>query len=212
MKKLSLKGLADFMTASESIRRTILRQHKYPSEDEARAKIMYYREAKNRIAAYHRSNHTADWLIAQAMGLDRLAAMSSLSARRRLQCNARALRAYARNFGNKQLEILDELRLSLHYGDVTITVSPDLHAIENRKEKIIKFGFANDETDKERVKIISQAMFETAQSASLNLPSSGIIYCDVHSGKEHRGARLGARMRSNIEAACANISSIWNNI
>lgn len=62
IKKLSLKGLADFMTASPSRQRKILRAYKYPSEDEARAKILYYREARDRIAAFHVSPHDVSWL------------------------------------------------------------------------------------------------------------------------------------------------------
>ena len=40
MKKISLKGLADFMTASAFRQRKIVREYRYPSEGESRAKIL----------------------------------------------------------------------------------------------------------------------------------------------------------------------------
>jgi hypothetical protein len=68
IKRLSIKGLADFMTASASRQRSLLRAYKYPKEDESRAKILYYREARDRVAVYRQSRpppelarHASDW-------------------------------------------------------------------------------------------------------------------------------------------------------
>ncbi len=60
--------------------------------------------------------------------------------------------------------------------------------------------------------MISQGMFEAARAKGLNLGSKEVLYLDVARGKEHRGARLGARLANEIAASCANISSIWNSI
>ncbi|MGD0168507.1 MAG: hypothetical protein ABSE54_02155 [Smithella sp.] len=65
IKKLSLKGFADFMLASPIRQISILRGYKYPSSNDARAKILYYREARNRIAEYHKSNHDISWFEAE---------------------------------------------------------------------------------------------------------------------------------------------------
>src|SRR5262249_19128293 len=111
MKKLSIKGLADFMTASPSRQRTILRQYKYPDEDEPRAKILYYREARDRVAAHHSAGHHPSWLVTQAVSLEQLAANSTSRARTRLRHNARGLRSYAQHFGLKQYTVVGELAL-----------------------------------------------------------------------------------------------------
>jgi hypothetical protein len=105
-KKISLKGLADYMTASHTRQRTVLRQYKYPEEDEAQAKIIYYREARDRVAVLHRSDRDSNWLLQQAAQLDTLAAMSTGQTKTRLRHNARALRAYANHFGGSQFRDL----------------------------------------------------------------------------------------------------------
>lgn len=211
-KKISLKGLADFMTASSSRQRTIVREFKYPTEDEAHAKILYYREARDRIAAHHRSRHKVEWLDEQAGHLESLASISTGGTRTRLNHNGRALRAYARHFAKRDYAVLEDLTLGLQHDGVSVSVYPDLHVQEDGASKIIKLDFGVKEPDEEAVRIISQAMFEAAQTGGLGLPSTGVLYLDVARGRTHRGARMGARTRRDIEAACSTISAIWDSI
>ena len=212
MKRISVKGLADFMTASATRQRTILRQFKYPLEDEPQAKIIYYREARDRVAVLHKGGKDRDWLLGQASALDTLAASSTGKTKTRLRHNARALRAYAAHFADRDFDILADLQLNLAFGDVVITVVPDLHVSEAGREKIVKLEFGVNEPDARAVQVISQAMFEASRQASLGLPTSSILYLDVPRGQEHRGARLGSRMRNDIESTCLSISAIWDRL
>ncbi len=211
-KKISLKGLADYMTASHTRQRTVLRQFKFPQEDEAQAKIVYYREARDRVAVLHRSGRDGAWLTLQAAQLETLAAMSTGQTKTRLRHNARGLRDYARNFASRSFEILDDLRLSLQFGDVVVSVVPDLHVREKGKEKLIKLEFSAAEPLPAAVQVISQAMFEAAEQANLGLPSASVLYLDVPRGVAHKGARLGSRMRRDIESVCLSISAIWDTL
>jgi hypothetical protein len=212
IKKISVKGLADYMAASASRQRTILRQFKYPLEDEAQAKIVYYREARDRVVALHRSSHAPTWLQDEAAHLDNLAGLSTGGTRTRLKHNSRALRDYARHFANRQLEVLPEVRLALRFSDVLVTVVPDLHVREKEGEKIIKLEFGVDPPEQLEVQVISQAMFEAAQVAGLKVASSSVLYLDVARGLEYHGARLRSRMRKNLESACLTISDVWDSI
>ena len=212
MKKLSLKGLADFITAPPARQRSTLKQYKYPAEHDARARILYYREARDRIAAYNRGRQQCSWLLTEAHALDALAALSAGATKTRLSHNATALRAYAKHFGPRPFEVIDDLTLKLSYGDVVVTVHPDLHAVERAKEKIIKVEFALHRPSDQMVKIICQAMFEAAQQAKMGLTSSRVLYLDLRRGTQHKGARMGARVRAEIEAACSNISAIWDKL
>ena len=212
MKKLSLKGLADFMTASHTRQRSILRTYKYPEQEEARAKITYYREARDRVAAFHSTKRPRSWLLAEALNIDSLAAMSIGRTSTRLSHNARALRAYAKHFASRAFDLLDDLTLTLQYDDVVVTVHPDLHVAEDGQQKLVKLEFNVDEPSDEFIRILTQAMFEAAQGGKLGLSSSSILLFDVPRGAEYRGARLGARMRREIESACGNISAIWDRI
>lgn len=214
MPRLSIKGLADYMTSSARRQRSILRSHKYPDEDESRARILYYREARDRVAVYHQSGEDPDWLIDQADQLALLAASFNTRSRRRMRLlhNARALRAYAESFAGRVFEVLPDLRLALEFNDVVVTVAPDLHITERGREKIIKLEFATDEPADHLIRIICQAMFEAASVAELALSSSQILLLDVPRAVEHRGARMRSRMAAEIEAACENISAIWDRL
>lgn len=212
MKKLSLKGLADFMTASPTRQRKILSTYKYPSEDEAQAKILYYREARDRICAYHSSKHGINWLINESTQLNTLANLSVGLRRSRLRHNARGVALYATHFGTRNFDVLDDFSQDIQFGDVFVSVYPDLHVRENGHEKLIKLEFAKNAPDEKIVKIISQCMFNATVSAGLNLPSSSILYFDVPRGMVYKGARMGSRMAKDVEATCMNISAIWDSI
>jgi len=212
MIKLSLKGFADFMNAGAAKQRTILRQYKYPDEDEARAKIIYYREARDRICAYHKACEHPDWFETQAAGLAILAASSGKHARSRLNHNARALLQYREHFAERKYQVLDEVVLRYSVGEVTISVVPDLHVIEDGSEKIIKLEFSKNQPLDRFVKIVSQVMFQSAADAGLDLPSSSVLYMDVPRNKTYKGARAKARLIRDVEATCRNISALWPSI
>ena len=212
MKQLSIKGLADYMTAGPHRQRMILRQFKYPAEDESRARILYYREARDRIRIFHGGGHRPAWLEGQAKLLEALGAESAGRTRTRLRHNARALEAYARHFGHKNYDLLDELVLDITFDDVRVTVVPELHVRERNAEKIVKLDFSKDPPEKAFIRTMSQALFEAATQANMGLGSRSVLYVDVTRGESHHGARMGAYVRRDIRAACEAISAIWDRI
>jgi hypothetical protein len=212
MKKISLKGFAQIMLASPARQRTLLRYHKYPSEDEPRARILYYRDARDRIIAYHSLGHDPEWLVDEARALERLASASVGPRKTRLNHNGRALRAYAKHFASRNFEILDDVLFNLVFGDVQITVRPDLHVVERNKEKLIKLEFGVVEPSGDEIKIISQAMFEAAEQEGMKITAASILLLDVPRGVEHKGARMGSRRRRDIEATCQIIDAIWDGL
>lgn len=212
MKKISLKGFAQIMTAAPARQRTLLRYHKYPSEDEPRARILYYRGARDRISAYHALEHEPDWLVQQARDFEQLAKASSGQRKTRLNHNGRALREYHRHFASRKFEILDDMVLTLECGDVRITVRPDLHVNERNKEKIIKLEFGVKKPSPDEIKIISQVMYEAAEQAGMSITSASVALLDVPRGAQHRGARLGSRRKADIEATRQIIDALWDDI
>ena len=211
MIKLSLKGFAKYMVANSAQQRKILRDYKYP-DPEGKAQITYYREARDYIKAYHQNGHDKKWLIDRHSSLASNAAAASGGTKTRLQNNARAVRQYARHFAGRQFEILPDISLSLIFPEVQVTVFPDLHVIERKKEKIIKLEFAKNAPDPRLIKIMSQALFEAQSEAGMGLTSASVLVLDVSRGEEHRGARVGSRLGTEIEAACENIAAIWDGI
>jgi hypothetical protein len=191
---------------------TILHHHKYPREDEARAKIIYYREARDRVSVFHQAEQTSDWLTKEASSLDLLASRSSGSTRTRLRNNARGLHQYAAHFGDRKVEVLDELKFKLDIGDVRITAVPDLHIREKHKIKLVKLRFGSEVPDPRLVKIISQVLFQAAVDAGFHVSAKNIEFVDVPRGLIRTGARAGARLQRDIEAACQTISDVWDSL
>ncbi len=212
MMDITVKGLADYMTSNPAKQRKILKEFKYPALDEARAKIHYYREARDAVVAFHKGGRDRNWLIAQVAKLTGQSATATPSSQKRLRHNARALLAYATHFGDKKFEVLSKLNWKLTHSGVRISIQPDLHVRERDKEKVIKLEFSAHEPDERITKIIGQCMFEGARAADLNLPSSSVIFVDVSRGEVYKGARLGAYMRNDIHAACDTIADIWQKI
>jgi hypothetical protein len=200
------------MTSNAARQRTILKTYKDSETDEAQAKIHYYVDARDGVLAYHRNNRPAGWLIEKAATLEAQASLESGRRRTKLRHNGRALRAYENFFGSKTYEILPASTLPLVYAGVRVIVRPDLHVIENGKEKIMKLDFSVTEPSTMFSRIISQCLFEAACNNGISLPSASVIFLDVPRGRSHKGARVGARMKKDIEASCMTIAAIWDGI
>ena len=210
--KISIKGLAKFMTATPSGQRKILRDFKFPDDSEPKAMRLYYGEAVDAIKAYHQKKHAKQWLLQQADLLAELGTSLGGMSTTRLRNNARGLRDYSDNFYGRRFEIKPDLRLNVMHNNVRVSVVPDLHVVEGSKEKIIKLDFAKGEADELQSRIISQFMFEAFRRTIGKITPSSVLYLHVSTGSEHRGARVGARLLTDMQAACDNISALWSTI
>ncbi|HWN80833.1 MAG TPA: hypothetical protein VNM87_01940 [Candidatus Udaeobacter sp.] len=210
MIKLSAKVLAEFMTSDPSRQRKTLRDAKYPESDEASVRVIYYREARETIVAFHRSK-SPGLLLRQADNLEGLGRLNGGRSGTRLRHNARALRAYEANFSQQSIELLENLRLNLVINGVRISVVPDLHYRFRSRVYLAKLEFSAEPPDEATLRIISQLMFEASRTRP-DLSNASILVLDVARGQEMRGARAGSRIVGNIEAACANIMAIWPTI
>jgi len=211
MIKIGVKGLAKFMTASSAGQRKVLRDYKFP-DDEGTAQAAYYREARDLVAEFHRHAHPTQWLRDKAAVLHSTAAALGGRVATRLRHNGRGLNDYATNFTPKAYDVLPEKKFYVTFSDIRVSVLPELHVREKDRERFLKLEFAKDEPDDETIKIVSQIMFEAALAAGVPVTSSDVVYVDVARGKTHKGARVGSRMRTEIEAACTNISAMWDSI
>lgn len=208
---LSLTGLVGYMTGSATAQRSTLRNFKYPDPESA-ARIQYYDRTRKAITKYHRRDHAASWLIGQA-GILRAEAQGEEGYRRtRLRHNARTLEAYARHFADRQFEIRTIPKLRLSYGRVSVSTFADLFVFDGKLERLIKFNFSEKALKEEEIKIVAQAMYESAERAGMDLKPAQVLYYDLATGEIHKGARMGARMGRDITATCENIAAIWDSI
>lgn len=154
MKQISIKGLAEFMAAGPSKQRTVVRRYKYPREDEARAMRIYYREARDVVEAHHRRGNGSGWLLDEATRLATLSDYLAGRSRTRLRHNVRGLRAYEAHFAGRPFEVLRGISAPLIFGDVRISVVPDLHVREGKNERVIKLEFGvNPPSDSEVINL-----------------------------------------------------------
>ncbi|MFZ0680689.1 hypothetical protein [Candidatus Binatus sp.] len=208
MIRISLKGLAKFMTSSSLTQRKTLRDYKFP-EREGEAQATFYREARRFIRDFHQQGNPEGWLSKKASELRTLAQVRGAMSGIRLRHNSRALVEYEQYWGAKHFQVLKSTSLALHFHDVRISVFPDVHVLEDETEKIIKFEFSADEPSDEVLKIMSQAMFEAALEGGLGLSAKSVLILDVPRKRLYRGAKAGSKVRREIEAACRTISDIW---
>lgn len=211
MIKIGVKGLAKFMTASAAGQRKVLRDYKFPNE-EGTAQAAYYREARDLVAEYHRRGHPAEWIRDKATVLQTTAAALPGRVATRLRHNARALLDYATHFPSKVYVVLPEKKFYVTFGEVRVSILPDLHVREKDRERFLKLEFSKTAPDDATIKIVSQIMFEAAIAAKIPATSSDILYIDVARSATHKGARIRSRMKTEIEAACANIAAMWDSI
>jgi hypothetical protein len=139
MIQITLKGLAKFMTATPANQRKILRDYKYPKE-EGQAMAQYYKEARDVIYSFHKQKHPKTWLLNKAEEVRKLATGVGGGSGCRLGHNARAIDQYAANFSGRQLDILQDLDVSVSIEGLKIKVNPDLHVSEGGEGEDRKAG------------------------------------------------------------------------
>jgi hypothetical protein len=212
MISIGIKGLAKFMTSGSAAQRKVLWDYKHP-DPEGRAQAKYYRDARNIICEFHGNGRNVQWLESQGAALS-AAGQSAPNPQiaSRLKNNARAIKQYAARFSTLEYELLPDVELALIFGSVRVLVNPDLHVREKGKEKLIKLDFSDQEPKPDTIKVIAQGIFEAALVDGFQLSSSQVLYVDVPRGVRYKAARLGARVRANIQAACQNIEAIWPTI
>src|SRR4029077_2338328 len=211
MIKLTVKGLAKFMTKGPASQRKILRDFKFP-QPEGFVQTIYYAEARQAIRNYHGEGNDPATLVGAVDSLRAEADRSEGHTRTRLEHNIRALESYLEHFADRKFKILQAPRLEYAHRTVAVSATPDLFVEESGREKLIKPELGADVPDKTMIKIILQVSYDAAIRAGLQIRPQDVIYLDASRAVQHRGARVRARLRRDIEAACENIEAMWPGI
>jgi hypothetical protein len=212
MIRITVKGLAKFMSKGPAGQRTVLRDFKFPRAPEARAQTVYYAEARLGIREYHVSGNNPATLVGSVDELRKKAERLTGKARARLEHNIRAMDSYLRYFGGNRFEVLASPRLEYSHGTVLVGATPDLFVRDGARQKIIRLGLGAEPIDEEMIRIILQVTFEAAVAAGLSIRPSDVVYLDVSRRQQHVGARSRTRLTRDIQAACENIAAMWDGI
>ena len=211
--RITLTDFVKFMMASSSQQRTILRRHKYEDDVEGVAIRKYYREAYNTLHRFYRGDHPPAWLSNQADFLAATSAPPTPRARARIDHNIHSIRRFEMCFGNRKIEgISPGPMLSYSHDGLVVKVYTDVFGSEGRYDRLIKFHFADSKNPEQFSKIVCQIMFEAACDAGHIISSSAVRVWDRYSCEEYKLARVGARMKKDIEATCTAIVALWETL
>jgi hypothetical protein len=211
MIKITVKGLAKFMTKGPVGQRKVLRDFKFP-KPEGFVQSIYYGEARRAIRDYHSKGNSPATLVKAIEDLRAEADRAAGQAQRRLEHNIRAVESYLKHFANRRFRVLQTPRLGYSRQNLYVSATPDLFVEEKGREKLIKLELGADAPDRAMIKIILQVMYEAALSNGVRVRPQDVIYLDASRAVQHRGAKARARVTREIEAACENIEAMWPGI
>jgi hypothetical protein len=212
--KISVKVLADFMLASDSRRRTIVRNSKFPKlkGGKPRPQIVRYSEARSAIRKYHESNNDIRVLITAIERLTRKRDQYPNKDTSRIDDNIRAIKAYAGHFSKNAFKVLPTPRPVYSFEQVDVSATPDLYVEENGIKKLIKLDFNQQEPKAHSVEIILKVMYEAGSLQALGVKPQNVLYLDVSRQIPHTGMKLNKALKRNIDAALATIQDMWPSI
>src|ERR1017187_2383566 len=209
--RLSVNGLAKFMTSSDSARRTLLKDFKFPFNKDGSKKpqIVRYSEARAAIRDYHEAHNNASVIVTAIEKLIKKREQNPEKDAARINDNVRALETYLKHFSNRNFVILDTPKPSYVHGEVTVTAGPDLFVEEKGKKKLIKLDFSEKKPNEETVQIMLKVMHEAAMVGGIAVAPADVIYLDITRQTQFTGKKLNKLLKKNIDAACTTIADIW---
>lgn len=212
--RMSVNGLAKFMTSSEAARRSLLRDFKYPfnADGSRKPQIVRYSEARAAIRDYHESGNDASVLVGAIEKLVKKREQNPQKDAARINDNIRGLQTYLKHFASRKLVVLDTPKPLYCHGDVTITAIPDLFVDENGKKKLIKLDFSATKPNEDAVQIMLRVMHDAAMAAGLQVAPADVIYLDIARQAQYNGKKLNKQLKKNIDAACETIQAVWPTI
>jgi hypothetical protein len=219
--RISVNKLGEYMTATPSRRRLIIRDQRRPKGflvpryNEAQAAIVSYLTSQERDVAP---------LLAEIERLHSLAAESSWEAQRNISC-AEALEAF--------LDLVDNLpsgvKLApgpgrpplLTYGEVLVSVRPELLAEGTNRQGESTIGawklYFSKTTplSPEGGRFVATAVADFAERFLALTATADYRLClaiDVFAGKIYTAPRARTRRRNDLAAACDEIARAWSTV
>lgn len=208
---ISVNGLAKFMTSSESTRRKILRDYKFPFNKDGSKKpqIVRYSEARSVIRDYHESGNNAATIVTAIEKLIEKREKYPDKDASRINDNIRALKTYLNHFSQRKFQVLQTPKPTYIHGDVIVKASPDLYVDEDGKKKLIKLDFSVKIPDEQTIEILLKVMYEAAFMSKVPVSPADVIYLDIARQAQRNGKKLNKQLKKNIDAACETIEDIW---
>ncbi len=212
--KITVKVLADFMLASASRQRKLVRDSKFPTLKDGKPKpqIVRYSETRAAIRDYHQSGNDISVLLTAVEKLTQKKVQHPEKDRSRIDDNIRAIKAYISYFAENKFTVLPTPKPRYFYEQMEVSATPDLYVEENGTRKLIKLDFSQQKPKQDAINIMLKVMHEAASAAQLGVKPKDVVYLDVSRKEQYNGAKLNPKLKKDIDAALATIQDMWPNI
>lgn len=210
---ITVRTLADFMTAAPSSQRRIVKTAKYPTDEESKAIVAYYRDARRIVELRFMSNGAAR-MGSELAALERVAATATGPRKARLLANVRAIRDFeVLEFARQPMDVHERSALLVDLGRLEVKVRPMLQLMDKGQKPLwCQLDFSEDAPSEQKAAIAAQLFLQAARAAGIDLVPSSAQYLHVHSGHCFLGGRHKARLEKQIAASCDTFADIWNSI
>src|SRR5580700_5961765 len=141
--RVSMSCLAEFVTSYGRSSESRLRPYKFNKRGEGFARISYYQSALRTLRAYHSEGNDPAVFERGLLEMRTHADKATKNWERiKAERNISAVEAYRRIYGNRKFKILPNRRLEYRIGGTIVTAQPDLWAVEQGTQVLLKVGMA----------------------------------------------------------------------
>jgi hypothetical protein len=212
--RISISKLAEYMSASASRRRSIIRDQREPPE----VKTLHCRHARTAVASYLIS-HDPEVLHRMIEALRRQNAQTSWQEREvplNITALQRALKLSLPDFSNVKIERSSQERTAMPIGGVRVVVRPDLLLRDRADGRVVGavnlyFVKSVPLTDA-AAGFVTTVLRQFVELAYQTEPQrQRCIFVDVFAGKIHTVPTAFKQRMKDLEAACEEIAGRWHN-
>ena len=222
--RISLNELVKYVYAANPNKRAnIIRQQKYPSEDEI---FLYYRESQATIASFMKNDLDEEVVIEKIGELNELVGQSTSSRRKaRLEKNILALEGFHGSFSSIDLKdcefyIPGKSNSHIQMADVNISVQPEIILKKEGREAIntgaVKVYInASTALDEDMGKTNAALLLEQLKLNKVDGETPKPSMCcviDVFAGNIFYATASNKKRLDNIQNACEEIAARWPSI
>jgi|GEM_PF-2422389 len=209
--KMSIKVLAEYLTNNKQIDAETLNPYKYPNTN-GYFPWLYYREAKTIIRRFHDAGNDLAIIHNKLRELERLAAGSEKSEKRRINNNIRIIKDYAGNRENVKLVPRAGKRVKLYVEGVEVFAKPELVASEGTQTILYKFDFVKDSRPEDYAGYIVSSLILWNEEAGFDVNVGNYRYYAITPNQELTDLDIDERFLERLRATCHKIATLWPDV
>ena len=206
--KISMRGLAEVVSAKPSSKQSRLKRFKFPDSEESVGRSNYYVKALSAIRRHHKGDASfVDSLLSELLA--QAAVEKDALKRAKLINNYQAITNYLKNFGARKLVIKPGTHLYYLHKDLLVSAHPDLVAEEDGRLILIKLHLGREQLPGGVSGIMLHVLYEAAIERGLPIESTSVECLQSSSGLRTTGPKGGFPGKAVLNNACQELSSLW---